>query len=195
MNQGTVTALSSRQPVTSSSDDDLERALIAAAKNGNKAAYQQLYGQYVGQVYALALRLSGDQSHAEDATQETFIQVWQSLTSFSGEAKFSTWLHRVTANVTVSHMRKQKNWLQRTFGLESANEADLVAPAQSEDNPLEQYIQRLPERARLVFVLHAVEGYRHEEVAQMTHMAVGSSKAQYHRAKQLLREWMSHESA
>ncbi|MBD1388877.1 RNA polymerase sigma factor [Neiella sp. HB171785] len=193
MNQGTVTALSPKQAVTTSSEDELEQALIAAASNGNKAAYQQLYQRYVGQVYALALRLTGDVSHAEDAAQETFIQLWQSLASFSGDAKFSTWLHRVTANVTVSHMRKQKNWLQRTFGLESANEADLVAPLPTDDNPLEQYIQRLPERARLVFVLHAIEGYRHEEVAEMTQMAVGSSKAQLHRAKQLLKEWMSHD--
>ncbi|MBW8191872.1 RNA polymerase sigma factor [Neiella marina] len=187
MNQGTVVEL--QQQV----EQQQEQALIIAAQQGDRGAYRQLYERYLGQVFALALRLTGNNSFAEDATQEVFIQLWQSLHRFSGDSKFSTWLHRVTANVTVSYMRRQKNWLQRTFGLESANEADLVATNVSATNELDQYIQRLPERARLVFVLHAVEGYRHEEISQMTSMAVGSSKAQFHRAKKLLREWMSHD--
>lgn len=187
MDQGTVVELQHQVNL----GDDSE--LIAAAQDGERSAYRQLYERYVGQVYALALRLSGNSSYAEDASQEVFIQVWRSLPNFTGESAFSTWLHRVTANVTISYMRTQKNWLQRTFGLDSANEADLVAQPSGDTGELDQYIQRLPERARLVFVLHAVEGYRHEEVAQLTNMAVGSSKAQYHRAKKLLKEWMSHD--
>ena len=166
---------------------------IKAAKAGNKQAYQTLYQTYVGQVYALCLRLTADRGLAEDATQEVFIQLWQKLDNFNGQSKFSTWLHSVTSNITISYLRKQRGWLQRMFNIETSAAADSIAEESTDSIDLEAYIARLPERARVVFVLHAIEGYRHEEIAEMTNMAVGSSKAQFHRAKQLLKEWMGYE--
>lgn len=113
--------------------------------------------------------------------------------SFDGKAQFSTWLHRVTSNIAISHLRKQKNWLQRVVSSEAQGmEYEQVAQCQ-ELNGLDKLIVRLPERARQVFVLHAVEGYRHEEIAKIMNMAVGSSKSQYHRARGLLKEWYEHE--
>ncbi|TPV54565.1 RNA polymerase sigma factor [Aestuariibacter sp. GS-14] len=163
---------------------------LQAAIQGNVQAYQHIYQKYVGQVYALSLRLTGDAALAEDATQEVFVQVWQKLENFSHKSQFSTWLHSVTANVTISYMRKQRGWFHRMFGLESANEQQITASESLDLSQLDKCILKLPERARQVFVLHAIEGYRHEDIADMLNMAAGTSKAQFHRARQLLQEWL-----
>ena len=132
---------------------------------------------------------------AEDASQEVFIQLWRKLENFDGQSQFSTWLHSVTANITISYIRKQKGWVQRMFNLEASGIQDMPAESQSTDIDLEAMVVRLPERARMVFVLHAIEGYRHEDIANMLDMAVGSSKAQFFRAKQLLKEYMGYDDA
>ena len=139
-----------------------------------------------------------DKDSAEDVCQEVFVVLWQKINHFRGESKFSTWLHSVATNVVLSHLRKHKNWLQRVFSIEdqvkgqsNINEASVELVDHSPLDDLDRHIARLPERARLVFVLFAVEGYRHEEIASMLKMAVGSSKSQYHRARTLLREWLN----
>ncbi|MBL4942624.1 MAG: sigma-70 family RNA polymerase sigma factor [Colwellia sp.] len=171
-----------------------EQELIALAKQGSQTAFHQLYEIHHRQVYALCWRMLADKDSAEDVCQEVFVVLWQKINNFRGESKFSTWLHSVTSNVVLGHLRKQKNWLQRVFSIE--DQADHVLPEEatvtlddsSELEELDQHIAKLPERARLVFVLFAVEGYRHEEIANMLNMAVGSSKSQYHRAKALLKQ-------
>jgi RNA polymerase sigma-70 factor (ECF subfamily) len=139
-----------------------------------------------------------DKDSAEDVCQEVFVVLWQKINNFRGESKFSTWLHSVATNVVLAHLRKQKNWLQRVFSIENqtteqknANEVSVELVDHSMIDELDRHISRLPERARLVFVLFAVEGYRHEEIAKMLKMAIGSSKSQYHRARTLLREWLN----
>ncbi|MBC3766843.1 RNA polymerase sigma factor [Neptunicella marina] len=172
---------------------DQETRLINAARGGDKQAFQTLYQKYIGMVYSLCFRLMGDGPLAEDASQEVFIQLWKKLENYRGDSKFSTWLHSVTANIAISYLRKQRGWLQRMFHIEDTDAINTEAEGSAGDVDLDEYVKRLPERARIVFVLHAIEGYRHEEIASMTNMAVGSSKAQYHRAKQLLKEWMGYE--
>jgi len=167
--------------------------LIQAVQDGDKQAYNRLYQQYIGQVYGLCFRLTGEKMLAEDASQEVFIQLWRKIGNFKGDSKFSTWLHTVTSNITISYIRKQKGWLQKMFNIEDSVAMNAEAEESSSSVDIECYVARLPERARIVFVLHAIEGYRHEEIATMTNMAVGSSKAQFHRAKQLLKEWMGYE--
>ena len=163
---------------------------IEAAQQGDMVAYRQLYDRFVGKVYALSYRLTGDAAMAEDATQEVFVQVWQKLGNFSGKSQFATWLHSVTANITISYLRKQRGWLKRMFSMEPGTEQQLLAEPATDLTQLDKCIVRLPERARLVFVLHAVEGYRHEEIGRMLNMATGTSKAQYHRARAFLEEWL-----
>ncbi len=162
-----------------------ENELILKAKSGDKHAFRALYDEY-----ALCYRLTGEKGMAEDAAQEVFIQLWRKLNNFDGQSQFSTWLHSVTANITISYMRKQKGWVQRMFNLESSGISEMTAQSSSTDIDLEALVIRLPERARMVFVLHALEGYRHEDIANMLNMAVGSSKAQFFRAKQLLKGFM-----
>nr|WP_231562075.1 RNA polymerase sigma factor [Colwellia psychrerythraea] len=167
-------------------------AWIAQAKNGSQSAFYQLYEKHHKPIYALCWRMLADKDSAEDVCQEVFVVLWQKINNFRGESKFSTWLHSVATNVVLGHLRKHKNWLQRVFSIEE-QAANVAEPSVglTDDSTLtilDQHIARLPERARLVFVLFAVEGYRHEEIAKMLKMAVGSSKSQYHRARNLLKE-------
>ncbi|GAA6172538.1 RNA polymerase sigma factor [Colwellia sp. KU-HH00111] len=174
-----------------------EQEWITQAQQGSQIAFHQLYQRHHRQVYALCWRMLADKDSAEDVCQEVFVVLWQKITNFRGESKFSTWLHSVTSNVVLSHIRKQKNWFQRVFSIEEQtnyslpDEAAVELDDSSELEVLDKHIAQLPERARLVFVLFAVEGYRHEEIATMLSMAVGSSKSQYHRARTLLKQAMS----
>jgi len=137
-------------------------------------------------------RMCGDQALAEDLTQEAFVRAWQKLSSFRGDSAFSTWLHRLAVNVVLGH--------QRASSRRDVREAAAMSPYserfQGEERPgqvvdLERAISGLPERARTVFVLHDVEGYRHREIADLAGMAVGTSKAHLSRARRLLREALS----
>lgn len=184
--------------VTIHTANDAEAVLIDLVKQGDTSAYRRLYEQYVGKVYALCVRLSADESLAEDAVQEVFVQVWKNIHHYRGDSKFSTWLFSMTSNVTISQLRKQKSWWRKLIDIEDEKVPEI--PSDHAHNPhdhqgerLDVCLRRLPEKARIVFVLYALQSYRHEDIAQITGMAVGSSKAQLHRAKQLLKEWMSDE--
>ena len=100
--------------------DKSEWDLIQAVQRGDRQAYQKLNHTYIGQVYALTMRLTGDKGMAEDASQEVFIQLWRKIGNYKGDSKFSTWLHSVTSNITISYIRKQKGWLQRMFNIEDS---------------------------------------------------------------------------
>jgi RNA polymerase sigma-70 factor, ECF subfamily len=175
---------------------DSEKILLALIKQKDQAAFEQFYHQYAGRIHALCLRLTGNMAMAEEATQEVFIQVWRKIDTFSGKSSIYTWLHRVATNTTISYLRKQKNWLNRVISTEeyensSIEESWLPGPDLSR---LDKLIMRLPERARLVFVLHAVEGYRHEDIARQLGTSTGTSKAQFHRAKNLIKSWLEEDS-
>lgn len=160
------------------------------AAQGDLEAYEMLYHQHVGRVHALCLRMARDPSEAEELTQQAFIRVWERLPGFRGDAAIATWIHRVAVNVVVDAMRSRGRWRQRFTALEPESVESPAAPEGS-DLDLERAIAGLSPKARLVFVLHDVEGYKHEEIAHMTGIAVGTSKAHLHRARRLLREELS----
>lgn len=173
--------------------DDDELALIRQVKQGNRHAYQKLYQLHSARVYGICYRLLGEQSTAEDVVQEVFISVWKKIDSYREQSKFSTWLHSVATNLAVTHYRKRNTWWAR---FRSTEEVTVEEPATNdvhEEHGLDAKIRRLPDQARMVFVLFAIEGFRHEEIADKLGIAVGSSKAQYHRAKSLLKEWIENE--
>lgn len=162
------------------------------AAEGDVESYEALYRKHVGRIHALCLRMARDRSEADDLTQDTFIRVWERLGSFRGESGFSTWLHRVAVNVVVAELRRRGRWRERI----SAQEADEVGVAPVAFSPggdldLERAIAALSPQARMVFLLHDVEGWKHGEIAERTGLAVGTSKAHLHRARQLLREELS----
>lgn len=166
--------------------------LVALAQAGDQAAFERLYRLQLPRVYALCWRLcGGDRALAEDLTQEAFVKAWQKLHLFEGRSAFGTWLHRLTANVVLSDRRIRIRRVTRETELDSDLEA--VLPGQQnvwagEARDLERAIAGLPERARTVLVLYDIEGYSHAEIAALTGMAEGSSKAQLHRARALARQ-------
>jgi RNA polymerase sigma-70 factor (ECF subfamily) len=176
--------MTAQNVATATHHDDA--TLLRLAQQGDVRAYQCLYDMYVKRVYSLAYRLTADAALAEDATQEVFIQVWQKLDKFQHNSKFSTWLYSVTSNVTISYMRKQKGWLKRIF---SSDGMSIPETGEADTHvELDRFILRLPEQTRVVFVLHALQGLRHEDIATQLKIAVGTSKAQFHRAKGMLEE-------
>lgn len=161
--------------------------LVALAKHGDRQAFKQLYLIHHQWVYGLALRLCGQTTLAEDITQECFILVWQKLPQFRGESQFSTWLHRICVNQALGSMRKQQSFWARFIPMDKQAEP---YSSDTEYQGIDKLLVRLPERARIVFVLYAIEGYPHEEIAHLLGIALGTSKTQYHRAKQLLQEML-----
>ena len=171
-----------------------DSALVKRSIAGDQQAFKLLYEKHVARVYAICLRLCCDKDEAADVAQEVFIQVWKKLANYRGESAFSTWLYRVTTNISISHIRKRKAWWARGIDWTKAvNEEEMKTRAPHAEHNLDRDIAQLPEQARLVFVLFAIEGYRHEEIAQILNIATGTSKAQYHRARQLLKEKLKHE--
>lgn len=179
------------------SQREVDGELVRRAASGDVAAYEVLYRAHVGRVFALCARMARDRSAAEGLVQDVFVRVWERLGSFRGDAAFATWLHRVAVNVVVEDMRA-KGRLRERFDAEADVEMESDASffeRAGSDVDLERAIARLPERARLVFVLHDVEGHKHAEIAELTGLAVGTSKAHLHRARSLLRAALAGESA
>lgn len=168
-----------------------ESALIEKAVAGDQRAFEQLYRCHCDRIYALCWRMcGGDTSVASDLLQDAFIRAWDKLELFRGESKFSTWLHRLTVNVILSDKRIRVKRLQREQEMSEGVEQSLVGlqdVTAGLRQDLELAIAALPERARSVLVLYDIEGYQHAEIAAMTGMAAGSSKAQLHRARKLIR--------
>lgn len=167
-----------------------DRELVDAARDGDRRAFEALYRRHAGRIHAVCWRMAGGDEHrAQDLTQEAFIQAWRKLGAFRGESAFGTWLHRVAVNTALGARRRRLRTVDRETPLESVPEPGRGG-ADGAGLDLEAAIATLPERARIVFVLHAVEGYAHGEIAELTGMAEGSSKAQLHRARQLLRSYL-----
>lgn len=169
-------------------DADAEQARAAAA--GNTSAFEQLYRRHVGRVHGVIMRLVGGHgARAEDLTQDTFVRAWRALPEFRFESSLSTWLHRMAVNTALMELRSRRagpRWEEEADGDDIAMlDPRDHGPALGMD--LERAVATLPPRARAVLVLHDVEGWKHEEISVSLGMAVGSSKAQLHRARQLLR--------
>lgn len=169
--------------------------LIGRALAGDGSAFEALYRQNLGRVYALCRRLCRDENEAEELTQEAFVRAFEQLALFRGESAFGSWLHRLTVNVVLGKWRGQNRYRQRVLALDDFEDFDPPQPQQEANTiDLERAITRLPKGARTIFVLHDVEGYQHDEIAEMTGLAVGTSKAQLHRARRLLREALGYTS-
>jgi len=178
-----------------------EPNLIARAVAGDMAAQRALYDQHVDRVYRLAYRLAGDEELARDFTQETFVRAFDRLGSFRGDSSLGTWLHAIGVSVALNGLRKVKRWRSRETQLDDALTVGTTARTSEPDlkERLRLAVDALPEGYRTVFVMHDVEGYTHEEIAQTLGIQPGTSKAQLFRARAKLRtaladfagEWVS----
>jgi RNA polymerase sigma-70 factor, ECF subfamily len=163
---------------------------VRQAQAGDVAAFERLYREHAGRVYALALRLTADTHQAEEVTQDVFVRAWEKLGSFRAESAFSTWLHRLTVNEVLGRRRSEGRRGKRIVLAEDLTVYEVVRPSGAEGNrlDLEAAMGTLSEAARTVFVMHDVEGYTHGEIAEMTGRAEGTSKTLLHRARKALRE-------
>lgn len=167
----------------------VEAHLVARARGGDVRAFEALYRRHAGSIHATCRRLAGNAPDAEEFTQKAFVQAWESLPRFRGESGFGTWMHRIAVNVALAHRRRA---LREAENLRLAGEETASAGGGPDGGmDLERAVATLPDGAREVFVLHDVEGYRHDEIAALTGIAVGTSRAQLHRARSLLRERLS----
>lgn len=175
-----------------------EAEAIQRAQQGDAQSFASLYSFHKRRVYSLCLRMTGNTAEAEDLTQEAFLQLYRKIATFRGESAFSTWLHRLAVNVVLMHLRKK--------GLPEISFQEALEPAE-EDGPkkdigahdqalsgsidrvnLERAIETLPPGYRIIFVLHDIEGYEHNEIAEMMGCSIGNSKSQLHKARMRLRE-------
>ena len=163
-----------------------EAAWIRQAQRSDARAFEALYRLHIDKVYGLCLRMTGNVSEAEDCAQEAFIQAWNKLTKFRGDSAFATWLHRIAVNTVLGRIRKSKREQDRIQTVADTRPEPLNTGDTGELRDLVAAVDRLPEGARHVFVLHAVYGYTHDESASMLGIAAGTSKAQLHRARRLL---------
>ncbi len=189
MNALLTAAGSDYSQAMASADSDIavdERAWILKAQRSDARAFEALYRLHVDKIYGLCLRMTGNVSEAEDCTQEAFIQAWKKMAKFRGDSAFATWLHRIAVNAVLGRIRKSKREHDRIQAVSNVEPARVATGDTGELRDLAKAVDRLPERARHVFVLNAVYGYSHAEAAGMLGIAAGTSKAQLHRARRLL---------
>jgi RNA polymerase sigma-70 factor, ECF subfamily len=171
--------------------------LIERAQHGDEEAFAALFEAHKRRVYSLCLRMTGDTAEAEDLSQEAFLQLFRKISTFRGESAFSTWLHRMVVNVVLMHLRKKG--LQQVSLDEVDNSQDEPVKREYGDDDkrllhsidritLSRAIAALPPGYRAVLVLHDIEGYEHNEIAQILNCSVGNSKSQLHKARLKLRE-------
>lgn len=174
--------------------------ILVRAQAGDHQAFAQLYSIHKRHVYSLCLRMVGNVAEAEDLTQEAFLQFHRKIGTFRGESALSTWLHRLAINVVLMHLRKKSLQLipldeivepgpdqrfERSFGA-----PDLVLSGTIDRLTLQRAINNLPPGYRLIFVLHDIEGFEHNEIASLLDCSIGNSKSQLHKARLKLRESM-----
>jgi len=176
-----------------------EAEAIRLAQQGDPAAFERIYRLHSRRVYALCLRMVGNTAEAEDLTQEAFLQLFRKIQTFRGESAFSTWLHRLSVNVVLMRLRKKS--LPET-SLEETTEPDeeTGGPRKDFGAPdlrlsgsidrvnLQRAIEQLPPGYRTAFVLHDVQGYEHNEIADIMECSIGNSKSQLHKARTRLRK-------
>jgi RNA polymerase sigma-70 factor (ECF subfamily) len=182
---------------TGTDKDPNEAELIERAKQGDAQAFQALYDKHKRRVYSLCLRMTANTAEAEDLTQEAFLQLYRKIATFRGESAFSTWLHRLSVNVVLMQLRKKSlpvvSLEESTQGEEDTPKKDFgaedLALAGSIDRlQLQKAVDDLPPGYRMIFVLHDIEGYEHNEIATIVGCSIGNSKSQLHKARMKLRD-------
>ena len=180
-------------PGLSAIGDEKAAALdsIRRAQAGDVDAFELLYREHAGRVYALCLRLkAGESNDATELMQDVFIRAWRRLETFRGDCAFSSWLHRLAVNTMLENARSENRRIARVLPMDDTSRLAGAARSSGIDlkMDMEDAIASLPKGARLAFVLHDVEGYQHQEIAEQLGVTVGTIKAQLHRARRLLRE-------
>lgn len=178
--------------------DGSEAGLVQRAKLGDEQAFAALYQSHKKRVYSVCLQMTKDVADAEDLTQEAFLQVFRSVTSFRGDSAFSTWLYRIAVNTVLMRLRRRKSpplvSLDEPVSADSPSlkrdvgKADPRLSGAIDRLALRRAVEELPAGCRQIFDLHEVEGYQHHEIAQLLQCSIGNSKSQLHKAKMKMRD-------
>jgi RNA polymerase sigma-70 factor (ECF subfamily) len=178
-------------PSTMREDEAAALDSIRRAQAGDVDAFEFLYREHAGRIFALCLRLeAGNSADATELMQDVFIKAWRRISTFRGDCAFSSWLHRMTVNTMLENARSDRRRIARVLPMDDTSLLPGAARSSGVElkMDLENAIASLPKGARLAFVLHDVEGYQHQEIAEELSVSVGTVKAQLHRARRLLRE-------
>ena len=178
--------------------DGPEQETLLLAQKGDHQAFAQLYLQHKRRIYSLCLRMVGNVAEAEDLTQEAFLQLHRKIATFRGDSSFVTWLHRLSINVVLMHLRRKGlSLISLDEAMEPAADEgpgrsfgapDLTLAGSIDRLVLQKAVADLPAGYRLIFILHDIEGYEHNEIASMLDCSIGNSKSQLHKARLRLRE-------
>ncbi len=179
---------SAEQPDNRPPDTDTD--LVDRARRGDPDAFGDLYRMHVGRVYAICLRMCSDRQRAERLTQDAFVRCWERIETFRGESRFSSWLYRLAVNVVINDQRARDRRRLRVESVPDLGRYGRTVPGERTEEwiDVERALAGLPDSARQVLVLYAIEGYKYREIAGMTGLAEGTVKARIHRARQLLTE-------
>src|SRR5688500_11919013 len=167
------------------------------AARGDERAFESLYRATSGRIYAVCLRMTADGARARELTQDVYVRAWERIGSFRGESAVTSWLHRIAVNVVLENERSTRRRIARVEShddLGKIDGADLSSRTSGHDDDrmdLEAAIAALPPATRRAFVLHDIEGYRHEEISRMTGTAQGTLRAQLFKARRMLMEALS----
>jgi RNA polymerase sigma-70 factor (ECF subfamily) len=181
--RGVEQALNQDVELTAAEADAID---VELAAKGDANAFERLYRRHVARVNSLARWLLS-RTDVDDVVQDVFIRVWEKLDTFRGQAAFGTWLHRLATNVILRRRQKRRMEESRDVGITPEMTAASITSTPGLRMDIETGVDRLPERARQVFVLHDMEGYKHEEIAGMLGVSVGTSRSQLHHARMALR--------
>ena len=182
-------ALALQSPIESVPDSEsAPLSDVARAAAGDARAFEAVYRTHLSRVHSLVRRMTAGRD-ADELTQDVFVRLWQKLGTFRGDSSFTTWLHRLAVNVVIERFRTDQVRRGRMIDGEDIFEV-LPGPAQTRDLGMdfEAALEKLPDGAREIFVLHDVEGYKHHEIATLLEISAGTSKAQLHRARMMLRK-------
>ena len=158
-----------------------DKDLVYKVKNKDINSFEEIYNKYIGKIYALSLRMSGDPIVAEELSQDIFIRAWEKIGTFKGLSTFYTWLYRLAVNHILGHHRIRSRKKEYEMQVENIYNLSLADERKNVD------IALLPAKARQVLVLFDIEDYSHEEISDIMNISIGTSKAQLHRARKLLR--------
>jgi len=161
---------------------------VARAARGDVQAFERLYRTHIPRVHGIVRRMAGGRD-VDELAQDVFVRAWQKLGTFRGESAFTTWLHRLTVNVVLERFRSGSTERSRRVDSESVFETARSTPSRPDlSMDFEAALEKLPDGAREIFVLHDVEGYKHHEIGTLLGISPGTSKAQLHRARMMLRK-------
>lgn len=178
--------------------DHTERSLVQRAQDGDEQAFAVLYEVHKKRVYSVCLLMTKDVAEAEDLTQEAFLQVFRTITTFRGDAAFSTWLYRIAVNTVLMKLRRRKGGVTLSLSEPLSPDSPSLPHEIGSRDPrlsgaidriaLQRAVENLPDGCRTIFTLHEIEGFQHHEIAELLHCSMGNSKSQLHKAKLKLRD-------